>query len=77
VIPSQPGISVEERHIGPRRERAGDDLVPTRDFSNDLNIAFQCEERRQRAANHRLIFGQQHADHDEVLSIYTTFPCYS
>ena len=49
-------IGLEPLQIAPRRFAIGRS-------AQHFEIAFHAQQRRQRAAHHRLVFGQQDADH--------------
>ena len=62
-MPSMPGISMSSRATSGRAARGGDDLVAALDLGDDLDVVFEREQAPERAADHGLIFGEQHADH--------------
>ena len=42
---------------------AADELVTPRDLRHDLDDGLEVEQAGQRPADHRLVFGQEYADH--------------
>ena len=56
-------LDVEERDIRSRRDGRRHDLVAARDLADDLDVALQGKQRGEGAAYHRLVLGQQDADH--------------
>ena len=65
VIPSRPGhLDVEQRDVRPSARRAAaTHLVAALDLGDDLDVALEREQARERAADHRLVLGDQDADH--------------
>ena len=60
----EPGhLDVEQRDVGPGLERPRHDLVPAADLGDDVEVGLEGKQRRERAAHHRLVLGEQHPDH--------------
>ena len=62
-MPSSPGISTSSRATsGPVLAGRGDHLVAPADLGDDLEVGLQVEQRGQRAADQRLVVGEQQPD---------------
>ena len=58
--PSSPGISMSRSATSGRSpQRRRDDLVAAADLGHDLEVALQLEQGGERAADHRLVLGEQ------------------
>src|SRR5262249_49463506 len=57
-------LDVEQRDVGTRRLCRRQDAVAPVDLRDDLDVFLQGKQAREGAANHRLIFGDENADHD-------------
>src|SRR5919198_205382 len=56
-------LDVEQRDVRARVARRREHLVAARDLRDDLDVGLEREQPGQGSAHHRLVLGQQHADH--------------
>ena len=54
---------------GRRLQGRRDHLVAAADVRDDLEVRLQREQRRERTADHRLVLGDQHADHEAAPAV--------
>ena len=62
-------LDVEQGHVGARLAPGRRDLVAAADLRDDLDVVLEAEQRRERLAHHRLVLGEQDADHVPVAAM--------
>ena len=56
-------LDVEQGDVRARGERRGHHLIAARALRDDVDVVLEREQRGERAADHPLVLGDQHADH--------------
>ena len=71
-MPSRPGISMSSSATsGALVARRGEHLVAALDLADDLDVVLEREQARERSADHRLVLGDQDADHGSASGTVT------